>query len=254
MDFSDAPDTGKDAAADGSHVTFLHGQVPEPGTLPRGQHDLSPEYVARHQRTRIMDATTHVLAERGYGPATIADIVARARVSRRTFYDHFESKEQCVLATFGAATECIADAVRAAYRAEDEWDAAIAAGLAELMRVLVEYPHTARTCFIEARVAGAAADKQSASVRRMCIDALRTGASDRPGAEPVSDMAFEMGLGGLLTVIRTRLVADETERLQTELPDIARALLEPLAGREAADAVAVRLGDTETGSRAAGVI
>jgi len=241
MDSNDARDTGTDAAADSRELTFLHMQVPEPGTLPRGQHDLPPEYVADHQRIRIQDATTHVLAERGYGTATIGDIVARAHVSRRTFYDHFESKEHCVLATFGAATECIAAAVRTAYSSEDEWDAAIAAGLSELVRVLIEYPRVACTCFLEVRALGTAAADQTSAVRSMCIDALRTGAADRPGAEPVSDMAFEMGLGGLLTVIRARLAAHELESLPAELPDIARALLEPLAGRAAADAVARRV-------------
>ena len=106
---------GKSADSARGDVTFIRGAVPPPEPLPRGQHDLSPEYVARHQRLRILDATTYVLAERGYGATTIGDIVARAHVSRRTFYAHFETKEHCVLATFGAATECIADAVRAAY-------------------------------------------------------------------------------------------------------------------------------------------
>jgi len=246
---SDDSEYGKDADPGKGGVTFLHGSVPSPEPLPRGQHDLSPEYVAHHQRLRILDATTYVLAERGYGTATIGDIVARAHVSRRTFYDHFDTKEQCVLATFGAAIECIADAVRSAYTAEDEWDAAMAAGLAELIRVLVEYPQTARTCLMEIRSVGAAAREPLASARLMSIDALRHAVTAQPGAEPVSDMAYELGTGGLIAVIRGRVAAGRSEELQQELPEMTRALLAPLAGREATEAVVVRL-DPRPDSRA----
>jgi len=231
--------TGADSGR--GDVTFIRGTVPPPEPLPRGQHDLPREYVARHQRLRILDATTFVLAERGYGGTTIGDIVARAHVSRRTFYAHFETKEHCVLATFGAAMECIADAVRAGYAEQEEWDAAMAAGLSRLMSVLVEYPQTARTCFLEIRSVGAAAVAPMTAARLMCTDALKRGLDDRPGAEPLEAMALEMGIGGLITIIRARFAADTPEALQRELPEIAEALLEPLAGPEATRAVVARI-------------
>ena len=231
--------TGADSGR--GDVTFIRGTVPPPEPLPRGQHDLPREYVARHQRLRILDATTFVLAERGYGGTTIGDIVARAHVSRRTFYAHFETKEQCVLAAFDAGMERIADAVRAAYAEREEWDAAVAAGLARLMNVLVEHPQTARTCFLEIRSAGAAAAAPMTTARLMCTDGLRLVLGDRAGAEPVEAMALEMGIGGLLTVIRARFAADTPEALQRELPEIAEALLEPLAGPDAARAVVARI-------------
>lgn len=221
-------------------VTFVRGAVPPPEPLPRGQHDLPPEYVARHQGLRILDATTFVLAERGYGGTTIGDIVARAHVSRRTFYAHFKTKEACVLATFDAAIECIADAVRTAYAEEEEWDAAMAAGLSRLMSVLVEYPQTARTCFLEIRSVGSSGPPIAAA-RLMCADALNRGLGDRPGGAQADPMALEMGIGGLITVIRARLAADDPAALQRELPQIAQALLEPLAGAEATRAVVARI-------------
>jgi len=233
---------GKDADPGKGRVAFLHGQVDPPAPLPRGQHDLSPEYVADHQRRRIMDATTHVLAEHGYGPATIGHIVGRARVSRRTFYDHFESKDHCVLATFGTAVQCIADAVRDAHSREREWDAAMAAGLTELMRVLAEHPQTARTCFLELRSGTASADQALRTVRLSYTAALKRTVAARPGAEPAPDMAFEMGVGGLIAVIRGRLAAGDPEALQRELPEIAQALLGPLTGAEATAQVVARLG------------
>ena len=248
MDSDHDPQDGSGAGQDGAGVTFIRGMVPAPSEpLPRGQHDLSPEYVARHQRTRIQDATTYVLAEHGYGAATIGEIVARAHVSRRTFYVHFETKEHCVLATFGAALECIADAVRAAYAAEGEWDAAVADGLNQLMLILVEHPQTARTCFVEMSAVGDAAVEPLRAARSMCIDALGRALADRPDGPAVDDIALEMGVGGLIALIRERLTADQAATLQDDLPQIAGVLLGPLAGAEASAAVVARL---ESGPRA----
>jgi AcrR family transcriptional regulator len=253
MESGDDPQYGKSAGPARGDVTFLRGAVPPPEPLPRGQHDLSPEYVARHQRTRILDATTFVLAERGYGAATIGDIVARAHVSRRTFYAHFDSKEHCVLAAFGAAMECIADAVRGAYAEQDQWDAAVAAGLGRLMHVLVEHPQTARTCFLEIRSAGAVAAEPIHAAHVMCMSALGRAVTDRPGTPAVSDLALEMAMGGLITVVRMRLSAGDPAALQRELPEITEALLDPLVGRDATRAVVKRL-EAAPGVRAAHAI
>jgi len=222
-------------------VTFLHGAARSADPLPRGQHDLSPEYVAAHQRIRIQEATTHVVAERGYGAATIGDIVARAHVSRRTFYAHFETKDHAALATFGASVQCIAEAVRSHYAAQDEWDAAVAAGLTELMRVLVEYPATARLCLLEIRSVGAMAVEPKQAAYAMCTEALRRAAADRPGGPAMTDIALEMGVGGLFAVVRARLATDDLAALQRELPEMAQALLEPLVGREPTRSVVKRI-------------
>ena len=233
---------GKSADSTRGDVTFIRGAVPPPDPLPRGQHHLPREYVARHQRMRILDATTFVLAERGYGATTIGDIVARAHVSRRTFYAHFETKEHCVLATFGAAIECIADAVRAAYsgaggvgrghgRRPVPADERAGAVPADRTHLLPRDP-------LGRRRGGGADHGGTADVHRRA--AAASWATGRARA-PVEAMALEMGVGGLIAVIRARFAADTPEALQRELPEIAEALLEPLAGPEATRAVVARI-------------
>src|SRR5579884_975427 len=49
---------------------------------------------------RICEAMAHVVAERGYSAVTVADVVSAARISRRTFYEHFVDKEACFLETY----------------------------------------------------------------------------------------------------------------------------------------------------------
>ena len=64
---------------------------------------LSREEVRAEQRARIMRATAQVVAERGFGGASIARVVETAGVSRATFYDLFENFEQCFLAVLDTA-------------------------------------------------------------------------------------------------------------------------------------------------------
>lgn len=49
-------------------------------------------------RTRLLDGLAHALERKRYQAITLADIAAAARVSRRTFYEHFSSKDDCLLA------------------------------------------------------------------------------------------------------------------------------------------------------------
>ncbi|MGA2164032.1 MAG: TetR/AcrR family transcriptional regulator, partial [Solirubrobacteraceae bacterium] len=65
--------------------------------LPRGPQALPRERVAEHQRERLVEAMVQAVSERGVVATTISDLVARAGISRRTFYEHFENKEDCLL-------------------------------------------------------------------------------------------------------------------------------------------------------------
>ena len=49
-------------------------------------------------KRRLLDALAASIAEDGYRATTVADIVRRARTSRRTFYEHFADKEACFVA------------------------------------------------------------------------------------------------------------------------------------------------------------
>jgi AcrR family transcriptional regulator len=227
---SDGSDTG---------VTFLHRARPSQlgERLPRGQHELSRDYVADHQRLRILEATTFVVAEDGYEAMTVGAVVKYARVSRRTFYEHFETREHCFLAAFGAGTQCMGDAVRTAYQDDGGWADRTGAALIELMRLMIEYPATGITCFVSVGSAGYDAERQRAAAVAMCRGALGQVIADA-GADRPAPATLELAVGGLCEVIRQRLVDGRPENLMEELPEIATALLEPLTGADRARAVA----------------
>jgi AcrR family transcriptional regulator len=60
-------------------------------------------------RQRLLDGLAASIVEQGYQDTTVADIVRRARTSRRTFYEHFASKEECFV---GLLAEVNAEMVR----------------------------------------------------------------------------------------------------------------------------------------------
>jgi AcrR family transcriptional regulator len=133
---------------------------------------LSREEVARSQRRRLLDATTEAVAELGYVKTTVADILARAGVSRATFYDLFVDKEACFQAAYEANAELVArvmTAELARVRADGE-----KAPLARLDRVLGVYLHAlhdapalARVFLVEVYAAGPTAiEQRTASLER----------------------------------------------------------------------------------------
>lgn len=71
-----------------------------PRRLPRGIASLPQDVVVLSQRARLVEATAHVVAEKGYAAATVADIIGRAGVSRATFYELYSDKEDCFLSCF----------------------------------------------------------------------------------------------------------------------------------------------------------
>ncbi|GAA4911808.1 TetR/AcrR family transcriptional regulator [Actinomycetospora succinea] len=109
-------------------------------------------------RDRLVQAMITLVAERGYAAVTVADVVAAARVSKRTFYQHFSDREDCFLAAYVAAAEQpltrIAEAVAPVVEAAP--DAAppsladeVTAGTSAYLAALAEQPALTRTLLTE---------------------------------------------------------------------------------------------------------
>src|SRR3954454_19040502 len=75
--------------------------------LPRGRHSLTREQVESSQRERLLLAMCEAVAERGYVATSVADVIARARVSRETFYRHFADKQTCFEAAHDRGVEIL---------------------------------------------------------------------------------------------------------------------------------------------------
>src|SRR2546429_2078056 len=99
---------------------------PGRGGLPRGQ-------VTEIQRSRMLTAAVDAVDEVGYARMTVAQVISRARVSRKTFYDVFADREDCFMAAFDQAlNEGRALAVEA-YAQQLDWREGMRAALAGLL-------------------------------------------------------------------------------------------------------------------------
>src|SRR5829696_8752177 len=107
-----------------------------PRKLPPGRHGLPRQFVLHNQRGRLVEAAMHVFGTRSFGDARVADVLERAAISRKTFYEQFADKEACFMAAYEAAAVRVRDTVHAAAREPDNWDAAVRAGVAALLGFL----------------------------------------------------------------------------------------------------------------------
>ena len=203
-----------------------------PDQLPGGHHGLSPEAVAESQRNRIVEAMRKAVQEQGFADASIADVIKRAGVSRKTFYAQFADKEDCFLEIYDEAMGRLQAVTRDAFDAQDEWVPSLRAGLAALLNALAYDPAVARVCFVDVLAAGPhAAQRRNEAMHELegILDLARAAGGASPRALGMSMV------GGLGEVLYQEIVGDRAEELPEMLPELMYALVLPFEGREAAE-------------------
>lgn len=204
--------------------------------LPRGRHGLSPEFVARNQRERLISALILTLAEVGYQKTTVSVIGRRAAVSKSDFYKHFDSKDDCFLAAYDFAAERIRAAVIEACAAtnSEEWPIRVRAGVIALLSLLAAEPPLAAIVLAEGLRAGRGIyDRYQAAVESF-VPLLRQGAPAAPGGGEVPPATDEAVVGGIASLLSRRVIADEAPNLVALVPDVLEFALTPHLGTEEA--------------------
>jgi AcrR family transcriptional regulator len=164
-------------------------------------------HVLGMQRRRLLLAMGELLTEIGVEDATVGRISKRAGVSRRTFYEVFEDREECFLAAFDQAIERIAEEVVPAYARERKWSARVRAALTVLLEYFDAHPGVARMCVIEALRAGPEVLERRRRVLGVLTAAVEEGRAEaRHGNEPLP-LTAEGVVGGALAVLHARLLA-----------------------------------------------
>ncbi len=121
--------------------------------LPRGRHKLSAEVVRASQRDRALRAMIACVGEQGWSNTTVPDVVARARVSRNSFYEHFEDKTACFLKALDEASDELLKAV-VAQQEQQDWIAALEYGMGVYLGKWQEQPALCRAYFVELAFVG----------------------------------------------------------------------------------------------------
>jgi AcrR family transcriptional regulator len=199
------------------------------------------------------------LAEQGYARATVSDVLERAKVSRRTFYEQFTDKDECLYAAYDDAERRAWEAAAAAVAevpalastgdpSADPWPRKVHAALTAALEFAAAEPDTARLFTLAARAAGPEMAARHAAALDRVATLLRSGnqraaraersATGRPGGAGPADViplpeATERTLvANVAALVGSYVISGATELLPGLEPQLAEHLLSPY--REAA--------------------
>jgi AcrR family transcriptional regulator len=204
-----------------------------PAPLPRGRHRLPSGLVSRVQRERILHATAEVIRAKGYEDTTVADIVAKAGVSREVFYSYFRSRSDAFFATHQlvfeqmmatAAGSFIASSGPWAERVWDSWTAATG--------LVVGTPSLAHFAFVESYALGPSVARRTDEAIVAFTVFLRDG--HHPGrSEPPAAITSAIA-GAVMETTASYIRRDRAAELFDLLPLMVYMILAPFLGTDAA--------------------
>jgi AcrR family transcriptional regulator/DNA-binding MarR family transcriptional regulator len=157
------------------------------------------------QRLRLVAAMVDVATERGVANVTVAHVVERAGVSRRTFYEIFEDCEDCLFAALEEALRGACERVLPAYREGGRWADRIRASLIALLELLEADPVTGHLLIVGSLGAGARALERRGSVLSQVIAAVDEGRQESKVGAQAPPLTAEGVVGGVLSILHARL-------------------------------------------------
>ena len=210
--------------------------------LPRGRHAAPRDVVRQTQRARMLDAMVQSVAEKGYARVAVADVVERAGVSRKTFYEQFANKEECFVAAYDDGVDRLLAAIDAALATlAPDWLAAARRAVEVYLDAMAASPAFARAFLIEALGAGPVALARRRAVQDRFAAQLeavhRRARADIPDIPEVPPHTFRAAVGAVNELVTAHVLehgADTLPELTDAILDVHLALL---VGRELAQRI-----------------
>ncbi|HEY1689520.1 MAG TPA: TetR family transcriptional regulator [Solirubrobacteraceae bacterium] len=194
--------------------------------------------IAAVQRRRLLAAAALAAREEGVAGVSVSAIVARSGVSRRTFYEHFAGREECLFATLEEALARATARVLPAYRAEGAWRDALRASLLAFLAFLDEEPALGAFLVVDSLGAGDLALERRADVLATVVDAIDHGRGlGRASGKGLSRLTAEGVAGAVLGIVHARLLergADGTQTMSALLGQLMGIVVLPYLGPAAA--------------------
>jgi AcrR family transcriptional regulator len=189
--------------------------------------------VAEIQRARILSATVEVVRERGAGEATVARVVARAGISRRTFYELFEDREDCFLAALDHAIAMAAACVVPQYESRGAWREGVRAGLTALLSFLDDEPGLGGVLIVDALGGGPDALARRARVLDVLIETVDRGRTEGKVGRERPPLTAEGVVGAVLAVIHSRMLQRSRKPLGELVNPLMSMIVMPYFGTNA---------------------
>ena len=181
------------------------------------------------QRARMLDGITRAVAEKGYARVTVADIVAQAGVSRRTFYEQFEDKEDCLLAAAAEGTAAVLTRMAESAQTvgpDAGWQEILDAGIGAYVRALAAHPDFTTTFLVDIPGTSPRAIQLRRDLRDRFVDMYKFVAQRAVAEEPdlgeVPDAYLRALVGGTAELIHQHVLTSDPERIDELAPVIVQ--------------------------------
>lgn len=208
--------------------------INEVTTDPAGEHSkfwgVSPygrpsqAEVIESQRRRLFLGLSRAVARKGYAAASVADVLSEVRVSRRTFYELFNDKEDCFLAAYELAHGALIHHVTKAQQVKGGALAQVRAGTAADLRFIAAEPELAQAFMVGIRSAGPRALQRRAEAHQEFADMHKAFHSqfrrEYPSLPALPDRIFLALVGGINKMVTTEIEAGHVAKIETLLPFI----------------------------------
>lgn len=207
---------------------------------PRGNAENGGGLAApQDQAERILLGVCQAVAEKGYAATTLADVAAQAATSIRTFYAHYEGKEEAFIDAIDLAQVQSYAAALAATRRSPDWPHAVRNGLNATCGYFAGDPTIGRAVVVEVHAAGARAlqrrDESIDSIARLL----------EPGYElaPDTPRIVSEAIGGAIdTLLADAVRAGGGRHVRAVAPVATFIALSPFVGADKATEVANDIG------------
>jgi AcrR family transcriptional regulator len=169
--------------------------------------------------------------ERGVVATTISDLVARAGISRRTFYEHFENKEDCLLASYDAVVEGEVERLLGVYASTDGWLEQLEAMIRALFESIAQRPDAARLICVEMGASGTIGVQRWADGAARFERFISRGFQQAPGPGTIPDPVARAIVGALRKIIYSRVRPERSGKsLKGELLRVVPELMTWISG------------------------
>ena len=195
---------------------------------------VSRAQVADMQRARLLAAAVRTVEELGYAHATVANITARARVSRRTFYDLFANREDCLVAVLEDAARRIGWEMERAQPRELPWRERVRGGLLTILSFFDREPALARVCVVQALRGSQGVLERREEILRDLATVLDQGRGEGARGRECPPLTAEGLVGAAFAIVYARLLRGDREPLTGLLGELMGMIVLPYLGPGAA--------------------
>jgi len=191
--------------------------------------------VESEHRHRLLEGMSHAVAAKGYADTTITDIVREASVSRRTFYEHFQTKADCLIALYEAASRNSLKVLRGAIDPGRDWQVQVEQAMAAYLGCLAQNPVLMRTLFVEILGLGepglAARRRANQEIADFMLEVINAGQGRKKGFNPLSEDMATAVVGGINELVLQAIERGKVGDLR-ELVEPASLLVRAVAQRK----------------------